>query len=151
MATRRRSKPTGRGSSGGANPKNDGRITDEQHEDAMRVLNAEYYQGVRGIAEELAQRVKDGEIKDQDGWQQAMHEAVDGSYWVIYTHANFQVLMCSSHHDAYSENFGEAPVTGSDINWAALAFAALEQDVQEHAEEPDWDNLEEAPRRRRGR
>ena len=149
LGARRRSTPKGRGgSSGRANPRNDGRITDEQHEEAMRVLRAEYYQGVRGIAEEIDQRVKNGEIKDQDGWHQAIHESVDGSYWVIYTHANFQVLMCSDNHDAYSEDFGEPPVQGDSINWAALAFAALERDVMQIVEEPNWDEaLEEARRR----
>jgi hypothetical protein len=155
MATRRRqSAPKGRGgSSGGANPRSDGRITEEQHDDAMRVLRAEYYQGVRGIAADLDERVQNGEIKSQDEWSEAMHQAIDGSYWVIYTHANFQVLMCSDHHDAYSEDFGEPPVSGNDINWASLAYAAMARDVQETADEPDWDHFtEEASRRptRRG-
>lgn len=130
MATQRRTnKPTRRGSSGGANPKNDGRITDEMHEDAMRILRAEYYQAVRGIAHEIRDRIKDGEITDEDGLQQAVHETVDGSYWVIYTHANFQVLLVSDHHNAYSEDFGEPPVENGDINWAALAYATLRRDV----------------------
>jgi hypothetical protein len=95
----------------------------------MRVLNAEYWQGVRGLAQEVAERVRDGEDLSD-----ALHEVVDGSYWVIYTHANFQVLMCSSHHDAYSEDFGEAPVSGSDINWAAAAYAAMARDVSEQVD-----------------
>jgi len=159
MASRRRSAPKGRGgSSGGANPKNDGRITEEQHDEAMRVLRAEYYQSVRGIAEELAERVKDGElfrgraIKDRDDWETAIHESVDSSHWVIYTHANFQVLLCSDNHDAYSEEYGEPPVQGDSINWGALAFAAMERDVRQQIDaegvEPDWDNLEEARPRR---
>jgi hypothetical protein len=152
-AKRSRSSSKGRGgSSGSANPRNDGRITDEQHEDAMRVLRAEYYQGVRGIAQDFARAVKDGEITDQDGMREWLHQTIDGSYWVIYTHANFQVLMCSDHHDAYSEEFGEAPVQDEDINWAALAFAALGRDVNDQISaeglEPDWSALEEAPRRR---
>jgi len=126
----RRSTPKGRGgSSGGANPRNDGRITEEQHDDAMRVLRAEYYQSVRGLAEEVAERVKTGEDESD-----AMHELVDGSYWVIYTHANFQVLMCSDHHDAYSEEYGSAPVEGADINWAGLAYATLARDVSDQVQ-----------------
>jgi hypothetical protein len=156
MNAKRRSAPKGRGgSSGGANPKNDGRITEEQHDEAMRVLRAEYYQSVRGIAATLAERVKDGEITDRDGFEQAIHESVDGSYWVIYTHANFQVLLCSDNHDAYSEEYGEPPVQGDSINWAALAFAAMERDVRQQIDaegiEPDWDNLEEARPRRGAR
>jgi hypothetical protein len=145
MATRkRRSTPKGRGgSSGGGNPRNDGRITEQQHEDAMRVLRAEYYQGVRGIAQEVANLVKNEGMDEGD----ALHQTVDGSYWVIYTHANFQVLMCSEHHDAYSEDFGEPPVTGSDINWAALAYAALARDVSEHVGAGDLEESRRRPRR----
>lgn len=148
VAAKRRSAPKGKGgSSGGGNPRNDGRITETQHEDAMRVLRAEYYQGVRSIAEEVANLVKNEGMDEGD----ALHQTVDGSYWVIYTHANFQVLMCSDHHDAYSEEFGEAPVSGADINWAALAYAAMARDVSEQVSSGD---LDEAPRvrsRRAGR
>ncbi len=148
MATRKKKASKGRGGiSGRANPSNDGRITQEQHDEAMRVLRAEYYQGVRSIAQELARCAKDNEIRDQDGWEQAIHEEIDGSYWVIYTHANFQVLMCSDNHDAYSEEYGEPAVSGDSINWAALAFAAMERDVRQQIDaegfEPDWSRLEE--------
>jgi len=140
-----------RGSSGSANPKNDGRITDEQHEDAMRVLRAEYYQSVRGIVEDLRRAIKDGEVTDQESLDQWLHQTVDGSYWVIYTHANFQVLMCSDNHDAYSEEYGQPAVEGDSINWAALAHAAMERDVQQQIDAEgitvDQDQVEEAPRR----
>lgn len=104
-------------------------ITEAQHEDAMRVLRKEYYDGVRSLAQEVAERVKEGQEQGD-----VIHEVVDGSYWIIYTHANFQVLMCSDHHDAYSEDFGEPPVSGSDINWAALAYAAMARDVSEQVQ-----------------
>jgi hypothetical protein len=146
---KRRSSPKGKGgSSGGGNPRNDGRITEEQHDDAMRVLRAEYWQGVRGIAQSVADRVKEGEDEND-----VIHEEVDGSYWVIYTHANFQVLMCSDHHDAYSEDFGEPPVQDSHINWAALTYAALARDVGEQVrvgvEEAQRPARRPPPRRRR--
>ncbi len=135
------------GSSGGANPRNDGRITETQHDEAMRVLRAEYYQGVRGLAQEVIERVKTGEDMND-----VIHETVDGSYWVIYTHANFQVLLCSDHHDAYAENYGGAPERfqtggGSEVSWAALAFAAMEQDVREQISSERFDSEEEAPPR----
>jgi len=124
-------------------------ITEEQHDDAMRVLRAEYYQGVRGISQELAERVANGEITERDGLEQALNESIDSSYWVIYTHANFQVLLCTDHHDEYSEQYGEPPVTGNDINWAVLAYAALERDVRDQMDaEGVGADLEEARRRR---
>ena len=125
MATRKRTAPKGKGrggQSGGANPRNDGRITEQQHDDAMRVLRAEYYQGSAASPQDIGERIKEREITDQDGLDQALRESVDGSYWVIYTHANFQVLMCSDNHDAYSEDSGSPPVDGDSVNWAYLAY-----------------------------
>lgn len=131
--TNRRGSPKGRGgSSGGANPRTGGReISEQQHDEAVRVLRAEYYTGVRGIVEEIQQAIKDGEITDRDSLDDRLHQTIDGSYWIIYTHANHQVIFVSDNHDAYSEDFGSAPVEGDSINWAALAFAAMQRDVQE--------------------
>ncbi len=145
MATRKKGKG---GSSGGGNPRNVEKSSEEQHEDAMRVLRAEYYQGVRSIAQDLIERAKSGDLNEDD-LNDAISQDVDGSYWVIYTHANFQVLLCSDHHDAYTENFGEPPVSGNEINWAALAFATMERDVRDQleAEGIEFGTVEEAPRR----
>lgn len=106
-------------------------ITEKQHEEAVRVLRAEYYQAVRSIVEEAKGEIKSGNISDRDGLEEYVNQSVDGSYWVIYTHANFQVIFVSDNHDAYMEDFGEAPVEGSDIKWAALAYAAMMRDVHE--------------------
>lgn len=145
MATRKRTpKPTRGGQSGGANPRSSREISEAQHDDAMRVLRAEYYQGVRSIAQDVIERVKEGEEESD-----VIHEAVDGSYWVIYTHANFQVLMCSDHHDAYSEDFGEPPVSDGDINWAALAYATMARDVSEQVQAGG--TVDEGPRRQGSR
>jgi len=120
---------------------------ERQHDDAMRVLRAEYYGGVRGITEDLKARVASGEIASQDDLQDAVHQAIDGSYWVIYTHANFQVLMCSDHHDEAFEQFGEVPLTDGNINWAALAFATLERDVRDQMDAEGVQVVEERGRR----
>jgi hypothetical protein len=117
-----------RGSMGGGKSRE---VTEEQHDEAMRVLRAEYYQGVRGVSAELAERIKDGEITERGGLDQALSEAMDGSYWVIYTHANFQVLLCTDHHDEYMEQMGEAPVADGSVSWAALAYFAMERDVRD--------------------
>lgn len=129
--SRKPTKPARGGSSGGANPRNDGEITEQQHDEAMRVLRAEYYRGVRSIAHEIRDRIKDGEIQNQDDLETHLNQSIDGSYWVIYTHANFQVLICSDHHDEYTEQFGEPPVRDNEIQWNSLAFAAMERDVRD--------------------
>lgn len=147
MATRRmqakRSVPKGSGGqSGFGNPRNrtDRETSEQQHDDAMRALDREYRQAVLGLAQEVDRLVKDEGMDEGD----ALHQVVDGSYWVIYTHANFQVLMCTENHDAYTEDFGDVPMQGQDVNWAALAYAAMARDVSERLGARD---LEEAPRR----
>ena len=110
----------------------------------MRTLRAEYFQSVKSHAEEVTNLVKNEGMDLGD----ALHQVVHGSYWVIYTHANFQVLMCSDHYDAYSEEFGEPAILDSDINWAALAYAAMERDVSEEVGEIEPGEVEEAPRHR---
>lgn len=142
MATRKKSAPRGRGTkptkggqSGFGNPHHSGarnpqpeRTREEEHDDAMRVLRREYYGAVLSHAQEVDRLVKEEGMEEGD----ALHQVVDGSYWVIYTHANFQVLMCTEHHDAYMEDFGEVPVEGRDgLNWAVLAYAAMARDVTE--------------------
>ena len=130
-------------------------ITEQQHDEAVRVLRAEYYQSVRAVVEEAMDEIKNGNITNAEGLDEYLWQSVDGSYWVIYTHANFQVLFVSDNHDAYMEDFGEPPVEGSDIKWAALAYAAMRRDVHELVGARD-DEIEallsrhdvEAPRRR---
>ena len=127
-------------------PKVDPVDPERAHDDAMRVLRKEYWDSVRGIVEDLKSRVASGEIASEDALQNAVDQDVDGSYLVIYTHANFQVLMCSDHHDAYFEDFGNAPVTDGNINWAALAFATLARDVRDQMSAEGVEVVEEQRR-----
>lgn len=112
-------------------------ITEEDHEAALRILRAEYYRSVRSIVEERAEFVKEQEAegKEAEDIAEALNDrvsqAVDGSQWVTYTYLNFQVLLCSDHHDAYTEAMGEAPVENGDINWAKIAYMAMEEDVRD--------------------
>ena len=49
---------------------------------ADSILTMDYYNDVRGVARDLAQRMKDGEIED---FSDALHETVDGTLRVTYT------------------------------------------------------------------
>jgi hypothetical protein len=152
MATKRSSNRTGPAKIlGRAHPRHDDRISEQEHEDAIRVLRAVYYQSVRDLAQEAKNLIENEGMDEND----AIHQVVDGSYWVIYTHANFQVLMCSEHHDAYMEDFGDVPTEGRDgLNWAALAYAALARDVSERLNAGDLEESRHGDRRptpRRGR
>jgi hypothetical protein len=99
-------------------------------EQAMTVLRRDYYGDVRSYAEELKKAIIDDEITDREQLLERIHETADGSQWVIYTFRNFRVLMLSDNSDAYAEEYGsEGIVKDGTINWAVLAYAALERDL----------------------
>lgn len=67
----------------------------------LRELRAEYYQSIRQLALEALERAEDEELGD------VVHEIADGSYWVIYTHANLQCIQASDSWLAYDDECGE--------------------------------------------
>lgn len=107
---------------------------------ADRVLRAEYWEAVRDLATDIEDAVKSGEIEDEDTYNERMHEVVDQSSWIIYTRNNFQVLQYCKNPDAYTDEYGEVPMSGTEVNWAALAYAAMYEDVRENTD--DFDDIE---------
>jgi len=110
-------------------------------ETGLNANRRQYYSSVRGVAHDLVRRVLDGEITDPDELNEAIHESVDGNHWVIYTHASMLCLLASDNDGQYfEEGLGADGVCTDDgINWAALAFAAMRQDVVEDLERIDSD------------
>ena len=87
----------------------------------------EYWAEVKELAAYILEEASD---RDEDV-QDVLHEVIDGHQWVIYTHQNREVLLHCSNPDAYAE-IGEVPVLESGtLNWAAMAYLALAEDVQE--------------------
>lgn len=106
------------------------REEEERVSSALDTLQREYRQQIRSVAEDIAESLRNG---DADDAHDAIHEAVDGHSWVIYTHSNFKVLLCSSNHDAYDQ-LGEVPTQNGLVNWAVLAYYAMSADVNEELE-----------------
>jgi hypothetical protein len=105
--------------------------------DNDKTTYSEYREEVNTIAEDIAERMRSGEVTDQSD---AVHEACDSHSWVIYTHYNFAILLHCSNHDAYTEEYGEAPTDSSgNLNWAVLAYAALAEDVNDALSRLDTD------------
>lgn len=101
----------------------------------------EYREVVNTIAEGIAEEMRAGDVTDQGD---AVHEACDSHSWVIYTKYKFAILLHCSNSDAYTDDFGEVPtVGGGGINWAALAYAALAQAVNEALSRLDTDETPE--------
>jgi hypothetical protein len=117
-----------------AEPLRDGeQLTEEQIvEVAAGIEQRAYYATVRDIVEDLKRAIKDGDVTDEDGATDWLHETIDGHHDVIYTSCAQDIVRISSNSGAYVENFGpEGMVKDGDIQWSLLAYCALEADVLE--------------------
>lgn len=116
------------------------RVTSSDLDDAVRIIRSDYYSEVRGIADEIIEAVKDGEITTQDALEERLHQEVDGSGRVIYTFKSKLGLLVSDNADAYSEEYGgEVPSAGGEVDYAILMAAALTADVREVLPSFDFD------------
>ncbi|HXI98135.1 MAG TPA: hypothetical protein VNG73_04275 [Gemmatimonadaceae bacterium] len=103
-------------------------ITEEDCKAAESILDMDYMNDVRGVAKDLARAMKAGEVDD---FHDALHEAVDGTQRVIYTHQAKLAVLCSPNADAFFEEFGdEGACTRDGIAWERLAFVAMQRDVE---------------------
>ena len=78
-----------------------------------------------GTADEIRERFND-----------RLHENVDGSYWVIYTHAALQAVLASDRWEAIWEEDMEESLNTSDGSslFTSMAYFAVSADVRETAE-----------------
>ncbi len=113
------------------------RITDEQEEDAMRVLRSSYWESVRDIAQDIAtDHLAEAYANDDDrtdDLSDRIAESVNGSQWVIYTWRALLVRSLSGHADAYEEYWMFGNHTESDDLDAIItraAYLAMHDDVR---------------------
>ena len=103
------------------------------HLEAVKILRQEYFDAIRAIGAELKGLLAAGEITSREDFDNRVHQAVDGSYWVIYTHAAQQVIFVTHNDDAYMAEYpSEGLVSDGAIDWAAIAYAAMARDLCEH-------------------
>ena len=76
---------------------------------------------------------------------QALSERVDGSYWVIYTHAARACLMYSDNDELYFEEYGPIEVASWASLFCAAAYMALMADVQEELTNLENNHPDENP------
>ena len=115
-------------------------LSSEENEALVRlatdIINRDYWDDVRGVTNDLIGRIKDGEIKDREGLDQALDEAVDGTQRVMYTFQAKLGLLATENEDAWENDFGEKPEDESKA-----MFAAMRQDVQAQLDAEDVDRL----------
>jgi hypothetical protein len=112
-------------------------ITEDDVKAATHILTMDYYNDCRSVAQDLAQRMKDGEVDD---FSQSLNEAIDSTQRITYTFQAKLGLILSDNGDAYVDDFGtEGIVEGGNIMWERMAFVAMERDVIKELEVRDVD------------
>ncbi len=105
---------------------------EEKSKTGLDALRHEYYAEVRSLAEDVQAQVKAGQLKDSEAVTEYLYETIDGHQWVIYTWRSQMVVLVSDNSDALVDSQGaEGLVKDGNINWGAIAYYALEQDVLE--------------------
>jgi len=97
---------------------------------AQDITGSDYWSEIRSIAENVKQDVRENEGDVSD----AVHEAIDGHQWVIYTGYNLDVLKhCSDEGAGIDEGLIDANAAlaegGLSKLTAQLAYCAMERDV----------------------
>lgn len=113
-------------------------------DEALRVLNTDYWDDVRGIVDELGQAIRDGYIKNSEEFSESLDDATNGHQRVIYTYQALLGLCFTNNVDAYEEEIGGKPPTVE-----AQMLMALRADVMAKTGTYDefCEELEEARQR----
>lgn len=101
------------------------------YDEAWRVIERDYWDDVRGVVEDCKRAVKDGEVSDDSELSDYLHQSIDGTQRVIYTHQARVGMACTDHPDAWHEFGEETPAVEAQMFWAMMA------DVQDRLEDFD--------------
>lgn len=105
------------------------------------ITEKDYRNDVDSYAIEVRDRVRDEGVDECD----AIHDAVDGSQWVIYTYRARHVLMFSTNEDAiFDEGIGLQGLNNSGDLFSAMAYWAMRADVAEALAELPTEEEEQA-------
>ena len=96
-----------------------------------------YFATVEAIVEEAREAEEEG-----GDVEEFIHESVDGSEWIIYTHKAMKVLQYSDNDNALFDEVGVEGLKGvrsfSDVV-TRLAYFAMVQDVYDRLNVKDYD------------
>jgi hypothetical protein len=107
----------------------------------IRAIERDYLKACENIAKAAREAVKRGEEADID---EAIHECVSASEWVIYTYRARLVAVLTDHPDAIHE----AGFEGAEYTAEGRAYWSMRADVQDYLEvlaEQDAEETNEAP------
>lgn len=134
MATRR-AKPKSKSKPEPRREARSTKITEEDVNAAVSIIQRDYYQDVKGIADDIRDAVfQRREITNENQLEEYLQQTVDGSARVIYTFQSKLGLLVTKNDEAYEDEFGEKP---RDIA-AQMAYAML-VDVREELGEIEFE------------
>lgn len=97
-------------------------------------MSGNYY----GTVESIAREVIENNGLDESDWHDAVHENVDGNYYVIYYHGNEECLE-ETKNEPDPDDVAELLADGDHGDWrkvrALAAYMAMEADVYEKLRE----------------
>lgn len=99
-------------------------------DEAFGVIRADYYREVREMALDLAQRMKSGDVADEEALSDALHDDVDGCQRVIYTFRAKLGLLANDNEDAAEDEGVEATTPESRMYYALQADIREELDAR---------------------
>lgn len=99
-------------------------------DNARAQLRADYWSDVRGVVEDIKVEISRRNLTTEDDVTEYLDETCDGHARVIYTYQAIEGLLYTDNESAYADEFGEdGLVKDRAINWSALMYCALRQDV----------------------
>lgn len=117
-------------------PENNIHVSREYPPKAEEDTYADYWTHVESLASEIRDRCKDEDPDDRRHFDvsNALHEACDGSGWIIYYSSARKVLEHTRNDDALSDAGMEAPTGSLNDIIQTYAYWALEADVRDALE-----------------
>ncbi len=101
----------------------------------VELIQRDYWADVRHVAKELIERIKEGEIRDDEGLNEALDEAVDATQRVIYTFEAKLGMIATDNPDAWEELGFEHPTVEQ------MMFSAMRADVEAQLQAEDARDL----------
>lgn len=115
-------------------------------QEAEGVLDRDYQEDVNGVADSLQEAIRDGEVTSSERLQDRLHEEVDGTQRVIYTHqAMLGVVASRNREAAWEEGMAESLDFSDGIPWSQICYFAMQRDVVEELERRDIDVNDPVP------
>jgi len=109
------------------------RVTEEDVNAAVSIIQRDYYQDVRDLGDSLKDEIKSGDIADAEQLEERINQDVDGSARVIYTFQAKLGMLVTDNDEAY-EDFGfENPTVEQKM------YCAMVADVRDYL--GDFDDL----------